>query len=45
MAKSKKVTTPPKPAIELSEPLLARTFGLQRIFSPTSLLGCRLIVN
>jgi hypothetical protein len=38
MAKSKKHTTPPKPTIELSEPLLARTFGLQRLFTPTPTL-------
>jgi hypothetical protein len=38
MAKSKKHTTPPKPTIELSEPLLARTFGLQRLFIPTPTL-------
>jgi len=42
MAKSKKVT---KPTIELSEPLLARTFGLHRIFSPTSILSTWLSVS
>jgi hypothetical protein len=39
MAKSKKVTTPPKPTIELSEPLLARTFGLHRNRPPHPMLS------
>jgi hypothetical protein len=39
MAKSKKNTTPPKLTIELSEPLLARTFGLQRNRPPQPILS------